>query len=138
MYRLRQDLRFAFRTLVKRPGFSAIVVTTLALGIGANTAIFSIVNAVLLKPLPFREADRLVHIWESRQGDRYQWGSSQGYIIVRPGAYSDWKSQSQSFESITAYGWRNVMLAGGERTESLHAHEVDESFFETLGVKPEL
>jgi putative ABC transport system permease protein len=132
-----QDLSFAMRVLSKRAGLSAVIVVTLALGIGANTAIFSVVNAVILKPLPFRDADRLVHIWESYpKGSRYRWGSEQGYIIVRPGTYFDWKNQSQSFERISAYGWRNVLAGGGDKNEMLPAHEVEEGLFETLGVTP--
>jgi len=116
-----------------------VVIGILALGIGANTAIFSVVNTVVLKPLPFRDPDRLVHIWENYpKGSRYHWGSAGGFIIVRPATYYDWKSQSRSFESITAAGWRSVLFNGGQRAETLEAHEVDEGFFETLGVRPEL
>ena len=135
----RQDLRYALRWLAKKPGFSAIIIITLALGIGANAAIFSIVSAVILKPLPFRDAGRLVHIWESHpKGGRYRWGSDQGFIIVRPATYYDWKNQSQSFEGMTAYSWRSVLITGAGPAQSLHAHEVDRGFFETLGVQPEL
>jgi len=139
MNTIAQDLRYALRMLAGKPGFSAIIVLTLALGIGANTAIFSVVNSVLLKPLPFRDADRLVHIWESNLArDRYQWGSARGFIVVRPGTFFDWKSQAQSFESITAVASFSAMLGGVERAESLTGQEVDEAFFDTLGVKPEL
>ncbi|HUA58734.1 MAG TPA: ABC transporter permease [Verrucomicrobiae bacterium] len=132
-----QDLRFALRTLAKKPGFLAVVIATLALGIGANTAIFSVVRAVLLKPLPFRDADRLVHIWETNvEHDRYRWGDPRGFIIVRPATFFDWKSQSRSFESITAFASFTAIIGGGERAESVYGHDVDESFFDTLGVRP--
>jgi putative ABC transport system permease protein len=131
------DLRFALRTLVQRPGFSLVIIATLALGIGANAAIFSVINAVVLKPLPFHDPDRLVHIWENYpKGSRYRWGSDQGFIIVRPGTYYDWKSQSRSFQKMAALGWRSVLLTSGPKAEMLQAHEVDEDFFSTLGVAP--
>lgn len=88
------DLRFAFPQLLKNPGFTAVVVLTLALGIGANTAIFSVLNAVLLRPLPYPEPDRLVAVCEStrRLGwDRY---------VTSTGAYSDWRDQSSSFQEL--------------------------------------
>ena len=71
---LWQDLCYAARTLAKRPGLTAVVVLTLALGIGANAAIFSAVNAVIFKPLPFRDSAALVHVWEGRNGERYKRG----------------------------------------------------------------
>jgi len=139
MHTLLQDLRYALRTLAKKPGLTAIIVLTLALGIGANTAIFSVVNSVLLKPLPFPEADRLVHIFESNLArDHYTWGSARGFIVVRPGTFFDWKSQARSFENMSAAASFTAMLGGVERAESLYGHEVDEAFFDTLGVKPEL
>lgn len=73
METLWQDLRYAERTLVKRPFFTLLVIITLALGVGANTAIFSVVNAVILKPLPFKEPDRLIHLWENnKRGVHYR------------------------------------------------------------------
>ncbi|HYZ86366.1 MAG TPA: FtsX-like permease family protein [Bryobacteraceae bacterium] len=83
---MNDDLKLALRSIRRRPGVSATIVATLALGIGANTAIFSVVNSVLLRPLPFDRADRLVQIWENYpKGSRYQHGSERGFIIVRPG-----------------------------------------------------
>jgi len=139
MTRFLEDIPCSVRRFLSRPGFSAVLVIILALGIGANTAIFSVISSVLLKPLPFKAADRLVHIWENYpKHSRYRLGSDQGFIIVRPGTYYDWKAQSQSFEAITAVGWRSALLSGSQQAETVEAHEVDENFFETLGVKPEL
>src|SRR5260370_41452673 len=90
------DLRYAIRMLLKNPGFTAVVVFTLALGIGANTAIFSVVNAVLLKPLPYREPDRLVHIWEGKVGE----GALKN--VVEPFNFLDWRDRSRSFEQMVA------------------------------------
>jgi putative ABC transport system permease protein len=137
MNSISQDVIHAIRILRKQGGFTATVVLTLALGIGANTAIFSVVHAVILKPLPFHDPDRLVHIWESHpKGERYQWGSKTNYITVRPGTYQDWRAQSRSFASITGYFYRGVLLTDGAQAEELGAHEVDDGFFEALGVSP--
>src|SRR6266540_3588483 len=135
---LWQDLRYAARTLAKRPGFTAVVVLTLALGIGANAAIFSAVNAVIFKPLPFRDPTALVHVWEGRNGERYKRGEDSRFISVRPGTFHDWREQSRSFESMSAYSWRTMMLTGGDRAEALWAHHVADRFFETLGVRAQL
>jgi putative ABC transport system permease protein len=122
----------------KNPGFTGIVVLTLALGIGANAAIFSVVNAVIFKPLPFKEPDRLVHLWEGRGGLRYQRGTDSNFITVRPGTFHDWREQSRSFAEMSAYSWRTMMHTGGDKAEMLWAHHVADRFFETLGVPPEL
>jgi len=137
MSSIHQDIRFAARVLLKHRAMTGVIIATLALGIGANTAIFSVLNTVILKPLPFRDADRLVHIWENYpKGSRYRWGSDRGYIAVRPGTYFDWKSQSRSFERMASCGWRTLQLNRGEKAEMLQAHEVEDGFFDTLGVNP--
>src|SRR5688572_33207709 len=91
------DLKFAFRQLLKNPGFTAVAVLTLALGIGANTAIFSVINAVLLRPLPFKDADRLITVWERNP--------AQGYEQNMPasGNFLDWQEQNQSFEEMAIF-----------------------------------
>src|SRR5205823_14415381 len=88
------DLKFAFRQLLKNPGFTAVAVLTLALGIGANTALFSVVNGVLLRPLPFREQERLVTLWESSPAQ----GVDQQ--AVSPPTFADWQAQSGAFEEM--------------------------------------
>ena len=94
MSTVAQDLRYALRLLWKSPGFTAAAILALALGIGANTAIFSVVNSVVLRPLPFRDANRMVVVWESNQ--------AQGMNRVGPSGptFLDWRDQSQSFEDL--------------------------------------
>lgn len=136
---LLQDLRFTARALAKKPGFTAVVVLTLALGIGAGTAIFSVMNAVVLQPLPFRDPDRIVHIYESYpKGSRYHRGSEQSFISVRPGSFHDWAAQSRSLASVSAYSWKTMMITGGQSVEVVAGHEVTPEFFQTLGVEAQL
>src|SRR6266478_1084319 len=104
------DLKFAFRQLLKNPGFTVVAVLTLALGIGANTAIFSFVNAILLRPLPIPEPDRVVHVWESWRGE--------GTAPVAWPKFIEWKQQSQCFEAIAGCNWgESFVLATGEKPE---------------------
>src|ERR1041385_8028341 len=95
---LIQDLRHGFRTLVKQPGFTLVAVITLALGIGANTAIFSVVNAVLLRPLPFAESERLVMVWNHGAAAA---GGDRTPLAVAD--LLDWRAQGRSFEGIAAF-----------------------------------
>jgi putative ABC transport system permease protein len=124
-----QDLRFAVRMLLKSPGFTAVAVLTLALGIGANTAIFSLVNGVLLRPLPYRNPNRLMMVWEkSRDGSP----ENVGYAT-----YLDWKSQNKSFEEIAIYSsWQPVLQVG--EPEQLSGLRVTSNYFRTLGIHPEI
>ena len=89
------DLKFAFRQLLKNPGFTAVAVLTLALGIGANTAIFSIIDGVLLKPLPYEQPGQLVQVWEAPHPG--------GRNSVSPGAFLDWKEHNTVFESLSLW-----------------------------------
>ena len=92
-----KDIRFGVRGLLKRPGFTAIAVITLALGIGANSAIFSVVNAVLLRPLPFKDPDRLMFVWERRVN------SGRANLPVSGHEYAAFKERSNSFEALTLF-----------------------------------
>jgi putative ABC transport system permease protein len=128
-----RDLRFAVHGFVKAPSFTFIAIFTLALGIGAATAIFSVVKAVVLNPLPFREPRRLVHLWEGVEDERYRMGDEAYFSSVRPGNYFGWKLGSQSFEDMSAYFWRTMLLSGRDRADLVTAHDVYARFFEMLG-----
>ncbi len=125
-----KDLRYGIRSLLKHPGFTAIVVITLALGIGANTAIFSLVHAVLLRSLPFPDSDKLIVV-KDQNGK-----TGETLPSVSPADFFDWKRQSQSFATMAAHsGWSITLLEGGE-SELIPAERVTEEFFSTLGVQP--
>ncbi|MBA3256405.1 MAG: ABC transporter permease [Pyrinomonadaceae bacterium] len=130
MESLIKDIRYGVRSLLKHPGFTCIAVLTLALGIGANTAIFSVVNAVLLRMLPFREPDRLVMVWED--------ASLAGFPrnTPAPANYADWKSQNQVFEEMAALDQRSFNLTGDGEPEKIEANGVTANFFGLLGIKP--
>jgi putative ABC transport system permease protein len=132
METLLKDFRYGVRSLLKRPGFTAIAVITLALGIGANTAIFSLVNAVLLRGLPFTDPDRLVMIWED--------ASFAGFPrnTPAPANYVDWKTQNTVFADMAAQDIRSFNLTGDGEPEKIEAFGVTANFFPLLGVKPTL
>ncbi|MDQ3803874.1 MAG: ABC transporter permease [Acidobacteriota bacterium] len=127
-----QDLRYGLRTLLKNPGFTAVAVIALALGIGANSAIFSVVNAVLLRPLPYRDPDRLVMVWEEN--------TKAGYPRDTPAAanYIDWRDQNQVFEGMAAIADVSFNLTGAGEPERLDGRRVSASLFPLLGVEPHL
>ncbi|HXW06611.1 MAG TPA: ABC transporter permease [Vicinamibacterales bacterium] len=125
---LRQDLRFGARTLARNPGFAAIAVLTLAIGIGANAAIFSVVNAVLLRPLPWREPDRAVMIWSKWTAFDKTW--------VATGEVVDYRRRSRTLEEIAAWGDGQVNLTGDGEPERVSAANVTSNLFSTLGVAP--
>jgi predicted permease len=129
MTTLRQDLRYGIRTSAKNPAFIAVAVLTLALGIGANTAIFSVVNAVLLRPLPYKEPARLVAFQSLNQ----QSGESFG---VSPADYLDWQAQTQAFEQMALYTFRSFSFKDTEHPEQVPGARVSTNFFQTLGVQP--
>ncbi len=128
-----KDFRHGLRTLRRNPGFSTVAVLTLALGIGANTAIFSIIDAVLLKPLPYHNPDRLVAVFETRlDKPDGRWGVSQANFF-------DWKQQSQVFEyfSLIRWYWATTLLAD-DVTERLSGRQPTEGYFEMLGAQTSL
>ncbi|MGI8995650.1 MAG: ABC transporter permease [Pyrinomonadaceae bacterium] len=134
MQALWQDLRYSVRMLLKKPGFTLIAVVTLAFGVGANTAIFSAVNAVLLRPLPFAAEERLVVMWKHDQT------ASHPLVELSIPEFNDWRAGSQSFESLAAmptsvYGYGYVLTGRGEPVQ-IESSRVSADFFTTLGVRP--
>jgi predicted permease len=129
MQGLRQDIRFAARGMRRRPGLSLIIVITLALGIGANTAIFSLVNTVLLRPVPYHEPDRLVGIREEETLRGQTWP-------VRPANFFDWKGRSTSFEDVAWSRDGIFNLTGQGEPESLTGYRFSANMFDVLGVRP--
>jgi hypothetical protein len=130
MSRFAQDLRYALRILVKSPGFAAVAIFTLAVGIGANTAIFSVANALLLRPLPFVRADRLVLISASRKADRSDRGelSWPRYTMI--------EESQRSFRAVAAFTNETFNLTGSGDPAQIAAARVTWSFFDVLGVQP--
>ncbi len=136
METLFQDLRYGVRTLLKNPGFTAIAVIALALGIGANTVIFSVVDSVLLRPLPFKDSDRLVMLWETNLQQSDQQGrNAQATGIAN---FTDWSSQNQVFEEMAAYFNWTYNLTGVDEPERLEAAVVTGSFFDVLKAQSSL
>jgi putative ABC transport system permease protein len=123
------DLRFAFRTLLKSPGFTLMAVIAVALAIGANTAIFSVVNSVLLERMPFDRPDRLAMVWEQSPHT----GKSN---VVNPINFLEWQARNQSFERIAATIEYDVSLTGDGEPEVVDAMSISDGFFDILGVKP--
>jgi putative ABC transport system permease protein len=127
---LWQDLRYGMRMLGRNPGFAAVAAITLALGIGANTAIFSIVNAVLLRPLPYAEPERLVTL--------AYYHAMSGFEAAHEPDFLEWREQGKAFEKVAAYAQRTVDLSGSGESVRLNAAQVSADLFSTLGVSPAL
>ena len=125
------ELRIAYRGLRRSPSFAVVAVLTLALGIGASTAVFSVVNTVLLRPLPFAEPDRLVFLLESRMPQMPRFS-------VAPGNFMSWLAQNHTFERMAAIEGVGLNLTGGGRPESLRADRVSADLFAMLGIQPRL
>ena len=131
MNSLTQDLRFALRLLRKSPGFAAVSVITLALGVGANTAIFSVIDAVLLRDLPYREPDRVVMLWQSHPS-LGQFLAERTPVQLRN--YLEWKEQSRSFSDMAVLAGGQFNLTGGDKPEHMETGLVSTNFFGMLGV----
>ncbi|MEK6407636.1 MAG: ABC transporter permease, partial [Acidobacteriota bacterium] len=129
MQTLLQDLRYAFRMMASNRAFTAVAVVVLALGIGANSVIFSVVNAVLLRSLPFPNPDGLVMVFESNLQRRSQ-------EAIAAANFVDWREQNQSFENIAAYREESFNLTGGDRPERVSGVVTTAALFPVLGVQP--
>jgi putative ABC transport system permease protein len=128
---LLQDLRYGIRMLAKSPGFTALAILTLALGIGANTAIFSVINSVLLRPLPFHEPGRLVALWQTE--------SAPGNFPLTGPDYLDWQAQSRTLEATSLYSWERTANASGTgQSEAVSVSSTQADFFALLGVQPRI
>ena len=123
-----QDLRYACRTLRKNPSFTGVAVLTLALGIGANSAIFSVIDAVVLAPLPYPRFDEVVMVWESDGGEEQDW--------VTPANFLDWADQNQTFSGVAAFSVVNLNLLGGGEPERLQGSRTSATLFPVLGIEP--
>jgi len=128
MHTLWQDLRYGVRMLLKKPGFTLVAVATLALGIGANSAIFSVVNGVLLKPLPYRAPDQLIRLFESSQ--------SQPKFPMAQGNFQDYRAQNSTLSGLALYTRRDQELSQDDKPEQLAALGITAGYFELLGVQP--
>jgi putative ABC transport system permease protein len=133
MNNLAQDLKYALRVLRKSPGFTAAAILVLALGIGANTAIFSVVNAVLLRSLPFQDPDRLVHVWHVPPPTSFP-GMTR--FTVSAANYVDWEKQNHAFEHMAIYSFNSLNLTSGDRPEALQGASVSPDFFSALRSQP--
>lgn len=126
-----KDLRYAIRSLLKRPGFTVVATITLALGIGATTAIFSVVNSVLLRPLPYQNSDRLVMVWGSFQ----KLGIDR--LSAKVAEFEDYRAQDRIFEQVAAFENQSLNLTGIEQAERISGSQVTPNLFALLGAQPE-
>jgi predicted permease len=126
-----QDVRYSLRVLLRSPGFTIVAIVTLALGIGANTAIFSVINSALLRPLPFHEPDRLVQLWETE-------ASPGSYPLTGPD-YLEWQSQNHTLEGTSLYSWsRDLNASAAGEAEVVTTIATQSNFFSVLGVSPRI
>src|SRR5215216_6722331 len=138
MGNLLQDIRYGIRRLLKQPIITIVAIISLGLGIGANTSIFSVVNTVLLRPLPYHDSERLVFVWETNSQSIAALMNLQNHNQVAPANYLDWTKQNTSFDGMAALRFLNFNLTGGDRPERVPGAIVSQNFFSLLGVKPAL
>ena len=133
MERLLRDLKHGFRMLRRSPGFAVVALVVFALGIGANAAIFSVVNAVLLEPLPYPDSSRLVRVWHTPPPEGFPGVKT---FAVAPGNYLDWEAQNHVFEKMAIIGYTSLNLTGNREPQAIPAARVSADFFSVLGAKP--
>src|SRR5882757_1266783 len=132
-----RDLRYATRALSRSPGFTAVAVLVMALGIGSNVALFTVVRSVLLKPLPYRDSERLVSVYQRDKEGQY----SGAYLPIDAGSFAEWKSSAKGIAQmslVSAWQQYNVSAEGGKLPEKIDAAWCSWNFFPTLGVAPVL
>src|SRR2546423_172117 len=129
MNTLMQDLRYGIRLMLKKPGYTAVILLTLTLSIGANTAIFSVVQAVLLRPLPLTEPDRLVTFWITAPAKKMT------EVNLTPGLFADFRERSRTLEKLAAYETGTATLTGSGEPEQLNAAAVTSDYFRVLGLE---
>jgi putative ABC transport system permease protein len=135
MRTLLSDIRYGLRVLRRSPSFALAVIVLFALGIGANTAIFTIVNTVLLRPLPFSDSDRLVRVFHVPPQSTFP---GMKTFSVSPANFYDWQRSARSFEAMALYRFREFALTGGDGAESIVGGAVGRGFFDIVGTRPEL
>jgi putative ABC transport system permease protein len=137
MQALWQDVRFGFRMLMKNRLISLVCIVALALGIGANAAIFSMAEAFLLHPVPFENADRYIALLDKHAQSQGGGGFAEiDFVPIAPATYFDWKKQAKSFDRITGYMWDEANLTGDNEPQKIQVFHVAADFFETIGVPP--
>src|SRR5213594_2459290 len=127
---MMQELRFAFRTLRKSPGFTATSIATLALAIGANTTMFSVLNAVLLRPLPYRTPEQLAMLWTEDPTQNLREGRSALWNVEQ------WRSQNQTFADMTVFDAVSTTLTGADGAEQIVGASISPNLLPLLGVQP--
>src|SRR6267142_2117878 len=130
METLLKDITYGIRTLIKSPGFTIVAIVALTLGIGANTAIFSVVNSVLLRPLPYSDPSRLVQLWEANVA------KARNEIPASYPNFADWRDQNHVFEHVVAYSDWSFNLTGSGEPERIRSAIVSPAFFTVLGINP--
>jgi hypothetical protein len=129
---MAQDVRFAVRQVARAPGFTIVVLVTLALGIGANTAMFGAIDNILLKPLPYSDADRIVTLWQTKVSQGVERDDAS------PANFLDWRERNQSFEVLAAAEPYTMDHVGPDGPERFRTWLVTEGFFDVFGLRPAL